>query len=69
MQLISSGMDVPDLNRRASTSSRRSTTSKTSGKRRGAAPADELAEESRSSQVTVAADRVFALSKNLSGVS
>ncbi|KLT43076.1 Sec7-domain-containing protein [Cutaneotrichosporon oleaginosum] len=64
MQLISSGMDVPDLNRRASTSSRRSTSSKT---RRGAAPADELAEESRSSQVTVAADRVFALSKNLSG--
>ncbi|GMK57374.1 hypothetical protein CspeluHIS016_0402080 [Cutaneotrichosporon spelunceum] len=67
MQLISSGMDVPDLNRRASTSSRRSTTSRASGNRRGAAPADELAEESRSSQVTVAADRVFALSKNLSG--
>lgn len=69
MQLISSGMDVPDLNRRTSTSSRRSMTGKSTGKKRGAAPADELAEESRSSQVTVAADRVFALSKNLSGVS
>ncbi|OCF43947.1 guanine nucleotide exchange protein for ADP-robosylation factor [Kwoniella heveanensis CBS 569] len=49
MQLISSGMDVPDLNR----SSR--------------APAEEVAEESRSSQVTVAADMVFSMSKNLSG--
>lgn len=30
-------------------------------------PADEVAEESRSSQVTVAADMVFSTSKNLSG--
>jgi hypothetical protein len=33
------------------------------------APAEEVAEESRSSQVTVAADMVFSMSKNLSGVS
>nr|ODN91502.1 guanine nucleotide exchange protein for ADP-robosylation factor [Cryptococcus depauperatus CBS 7855] len=52
MQLISSGMDVPDLNR-------------TFSKKR--APAEEVAEESRSSQVTVAADMVFSTSKNLSG--
>jgi len=32
-------------------------------------PAEEVAEESRSSQVTVAADMVFSMSKNLSGVS
>lgn len=62
MQLISSGMDVPDLNR---TVSRQSTSSKASSKRK--APANELAEESRSSQVTVAADKVFSLSRNLSG--
>ena len=37
-----------------------------SSKRR---PAEEVAEESRSSQVTVAADMVFSTSKNLSGVS
>lgn len=63
MQLISSGMDVPDLNRRASTASKKSTNSKKDKKR----PAEELAEESRSSQVTVAADKVFSLSQNLSG--
>lgn len=62
MQLISSGMDVPDLNR---TVSRQSTSSKASSKRR--APATDLAEESRSTQVTVAADKVFSLSRNLSG--
>ncbi|WVQ80563.1 hypothetical protein IAT38_002668 [Cryptococcus sp. DSM 104549] len=63
MQLISSGMDVPDLNRTTTSTSdkRRSTVSK----RR--APAEEVAEESRSSQVTVAADMVFSTSKNLSG--
>ena len=38
-----------------------------SSKRR--APADEVAEESRSREVTIAADRVFSLSNNLSGVS
>lgn len=65
MQLISNGMDVPDLNRRSSTSSRRSVASKRDKKRLD----DELAEESRSSQVTVAADKVFSLSQNLSGVS
>ena len=32
-------------------------------------PADEVAEESRSREVTVAADMVFSMSKNLSGVS
>lgn len=31
--------------------------------------ADEVADESRSTQITVAADMVFSLSKNLSGVS
>ncbi|KAL7423231.1 guanine nucleotide exchange protein for ADP-robosylation factor [Cryptotrichosporon argae] len=56
MQLISSGMDVPDMG-----SGRRNTVSK------GKGPAGELAEEAMSSQVTVAADKVFALSQNLSG--
>lgn len=32
-------------------------------------PADEVAEESRSREVTVAADMVFSQTKNLSGVS
>jgi brefeldin A-inhibited guanine nucleotide-exchange protein len=32
-------------------------------------PAEEVAEESKSSQVTVAADMVFSRSKDLSGVS
>ena len=41
----------------------------TNGKKSSAKnrPADEVAEESRSSQVTVAADMVFSTSKNLSG--
>lgn len=44
------------------------TCSSSSGKRAGKRkPADEVAEESRSSQVTVAADMVFSTSKNLSG--
>ncbi|ODN81723.1 hypothetical protein L202_02117 [Cryptococcus amylolentus CBS 6039] len=62
MQLISSGMDVPDLNRTVTSSSdkRKSTHKKK-------ALAEEVAEESRSSQVTVAADMVFSTSKNLSG--
>ncbi|WRT67630.1 uncharacterized protein IL334_004602 [Kwoniella shivajii] len=63
MQLISSGMDVPDLNRTTSAADKRK--SSVSTKKR--APADEVAEESRSSQVTVAADMVFSMSKNLSG--
>ncbi|WWC88824.1 uncharacterized protein L201_003737 [Kwoniella dendrophila CBS 6074] len=63
MQLISSGMDVPDLNRTSSSSDKRKSTTIT--RKRG--PADEVAEESRSSQVTVAADMVFSTSKNLSG--
>ncbi|ORX40224.1 hypothetical protein BD324DRAFT_644628 [Kockovaella imperatae] len=58
MQLISSGMDVPDLNRREPNG-------KKSSKRR--APAEEVAEESRSREVTVAADKVFSMSNNLSG--
>ncbi|WVF69296.1 hypothetical protein IAT40_004072 [Kwoniella sp. CBS 6097] len=62
MQLISSGMDVPDLNRTSSSDKRKSSTSI-----RRRAPAEEVAEESRSSQVTVAADMVFSTSKNLSG--
>jgi len=37
------------------------------GKKSKNRPADEVAEESRSSQVTVAADMVFSTSKNLSG--
>ncbi|TXT13291.1 hypothetical protein VHUM_00658 [Vanrija humicola] len=65
MQLISSGLEVPDIGRRASTSSRKSTNSKKDVRRRQ--PAEGLAEESRSSQVTVAADKVFSLSQNLSG--
>ncbi|WVR06225.1 hypothetical protein IAU60_003255 [Kwoniella sp. DSM 27419] len=63
MQLISSGMDVPDLNRTTSVADRRK--SSVAAKKR--TPADEVAEESRSSQVTVAADMVFSMSKNLSG--
>ncbi|EIW73609.1 hypothetical protein TREMEDRAFT_25229 [Tremella mesenterica DSM 1558] len=51
LQLISSGMDVPDARRQSS-------------KKR---PTDDVADESRSSQVTVAADMVFSTSKNLSG--
>nr|XP_019012604.1 guanine nucleotide exchange protein for ADP-robosylation factor [Kwoniella pini CBS 10737]OCF51385.1 guanine nucleotide exchange protein for ADP-robosylation factor [Kwoniella pini CBS 10737] len=62
MQLISSGMDVPDLNRISSSDKRKSTSIT-----RKKGPADEVAEESRSSQVTVAADMVFSTSKNLSG--
>ncbi|WVQ96796.1 hypothetical protein IAU59_003903 [Kwoniella sp. CBS 9459] len=62
MQLISSGMDVPDLNRASSSDKRKSSMSI-----RRRAPAEEVAEESRSSQVTVAADMVFSMSKNLSG--
>ncbi|KAK4685511.1 brefeldin A-inhibited guanine nucleotide-exchange protein, partial [Tremellales sp. Uapishka_1] len=56
MQLISSGMDVPDLNRRESINGK---------KKKG--PADEVAEESRSREVTVAADMVFSMSNHLSG--
>ncbi|WWD18344.1 hypothetical protein CI109_102794 [Kwoniella shandongensis] len=63
MQLISSGMDVPDLNRTTTGSDKRK--SSVAAKKR--TPADEVAEESRSSQVTVAADMVFSMSKNLSG--
>jgi brefeldin A-inhibited guanine nucleotide-exchange protein len=69
MQLISNGMDVPDLNRRTSTSSRRSVMSNKRDKRDKRRLDDDLGEESRSSQVTVAADKVFTLSQNLSGVS
>lgn len=61
MQLISSGMDVPDLHRRDTANGR----SKTLKIRR--APSESVAEEGRSSQVTVAADMVFSMSKNLSG--
>ncbi|WWC95937.1 hypothetical protein V866_002804 [Kwoniella sp. B9012] len=63
MQLISSGLDVPDLNRTSSSSDKRKSTTITRKK----GPAEEVAEESRSSQVTVAADMVFSTSKNLSG--
>ncbi|WVW84498.1 hypothetical protein I302_106532 [Kwoniella bestiolae CBS 10118] len=63
MQLISSGLDVPDLNRTSSSSDKRKSTTISRKK----APAEEVAEESRSSQVTVAADMVFSTSKNLSG--
>jgi brefeldin A-inhibited guanine nucleotide-exchange protein len=38
-------------------------------KKPGRKLADEVADESRSTQITVAADMVFSLSKNLSGVS
>ncbi|ORY31437.1 hypothetical protein BCR39DRAFT_526742 [Naematelia encephala] len=62
MQLISSGMDVPDLNR-----PQPSTPTGKKGPVRRKAPAEEVAEESRSSQVTVAADMVFSRSKDLSG--
>jgi brefeldin A-inhibited guanine nucleotide-exchange protein len=60
MQLISGGVDVPDLNR------------SNTGKKSNAAkkrPADEVAEETRSREVTVASDKVFSMSTNLSGVS
>ena len=43
--------------------------SATAKKRPGRKLADEVADESRSTQVTVAADMVFSSSKNLSGVS
>ena len=56
MQLLSSGLEVSDGRRSAATS-------KNSSKR----PTEDVAEESRSSQVTVAADMVFSTSKNLSG--
>jgi len=39
------------------------------GKKARRRPAEEVAEESRSREVTVAADMVFSMSKNLSGVS
>ncbi|KAJ9127856.1 hypothetical protein QFC24_000140 [Naganishia onofrii] len=58
MQLISAGIDVPELHRRESA---------TAKKRPGRKLADEVADESRSTQVTVAADMVFSSSKNLSG--
>jgi len=46
---------------------RTSLTYSVNGKKSKNRPADEVAEESRSSQVTVAADMVFSTSKNLSG--
>lgn len=49
--------------RATSTDKRKSSSSKKK------VPTEEVAEESRSSQVTVAADMVFSTSKNLSGVS
>lgn len=48
--------------RATSTDKRKSSSSKKK------VPTEEVAEESRSSQVTVAADMVFSTSKNLSGV-
>ncbi|KAI0368107.1 Sec7-domain-containing protein [Pilatotrama ljubarskyi] len=52
MQLISSGVDVPDTGRKG---------------RVRKAPTEELANESRSTHITVAADMVFSLSHYLSG--
>lgn len=65
MQLISSGIDVPQLNRRASKSPTKSTKFNKQPKHKG--PTGEVAEEGRSTQVTVAADMVFSLSRKLSG--
>ncbi|KLO19767.1 Sec7-domain-containing protein [Schizopora paradoxa] len=52
MQLISSGIDVPDSGRKGKTRK---------------LPAEELANESRSTHITVAADMVFSLSHYLNG--
>ncbi|EJF62771.1 Sec7-domain-containing protein [Dichomitus squalens LYAD-421 SS1] len=52
MQLISSGVEVPDANRKG---------------RSRKPPTEELANESRSTHITVAADMVFSLSHYLSG--
>lgn len=65
MQLISNGIETPDLRRTTSASSRKTQGSRTS--RHG--PGEDVALESRSAQVTVASDMVFSSSRHLSGVS
>jgi brefeldin A-inhibited guanine nucleotide-exchange protein len=65
MQLISNGIETPDLRRTTSATSSK----KTQGSRASRhGPGEDVALESRSAQVTVASDMVFSSSRHLSGV-
>lgn len=69
-QLISQGVDarvVPEVGRKAGSSSSRSSASSRAAAAAASRPTDEVARETGSRHITIAADRVFSASNTLSG--